>query len=249
MLASATSSNTRHPTLLPLVVWDLCFFSGEKKLLDRVSFTTEQGPRTIILGPNGAGKSLLLRLCHGLLRPTSGSIHWAGATTSQVQQRQAMVFQRPVLLRRSVAANVHYGLRIQGVPGRQRAALVEAALQQAGLSALAERPARVLSGGEQQRLALARAWALQPEVLFLDEPTANLDPAATRAVETLLAHIHQAGTKIIMTTHDLGQARRLADEVLFLHHGRLLDQSPAATFFSAPQSPEAAAFLEGRLLW
>jgi tungstate transport system ATP-binding protein len=142
-----------------------------------------------------------------------------------------------------------YVLRLQGLPRRQRRAIMTELLEQAGLLSLATRPARVLSGGEQQRLALARAWALQPQVLFLDEPTASLDPAATRAVEALLEHIHDAGTKIIMTTHDLGQARRLADEVLFLHHGRLVEYAPAPAFFSNPQTKEAAAFLEGTLLW
>jgi len=154
-----------------------------------------------------------------------------------------------VLLRRSTAANITYVLRLQGIPRRQRRAIMTEMLEQAGLLALATRPARVLSGGEQQRLALVRAWALRPQVLFLDEPTANLDPAATRAVEVLLEHIHHTGTKIIMTTHDLGQARRLADEVLFLHHGRLVEYAPGPVFFSDPQSKEAAAFLEGKLLW
>jgi tungstate transport system ATP-binding protein len=159
------------------------------------------------------------------------------------------VFQRPVLLRRTVAANIRYALSVRGIPRRQRRAIVSEALEQAGLLELAARPARVLSVGEQQRLALARAWALKPQVLLLDEPTASLDPAATQAVETLLGRIHRTGTSIIMTTHDLGQARRLADEVLFLHRGRLLEHGPAAEFFNKPQSQEAAAFLEGRLLW
>jgi tungstate transport system ATP-binding protein len=162
---------------------------------------------------------------------------------------QAMVFQRPVLLRRTVAANISYALSVHGVPRRQRQTLVSQVLEQAGLSDLAARPAPVLSGGEQQRLALARAWALKPQVLLLDEPTASLDPAATQAVETLLEQIAKTDTKIIMTTHDLGQARRLADEVLFLHRGRLVEHAPAVEFFSTPRSKEAAAFLEGRLLW
>jgi len=166
-----------------------------------------------------------------------------------VRRWQAMVFQRPVFLRRSVAANIRYVLSLQRLPRRQQQALVAETLERAGLLHLAERPARVLSGGEQQRLALARAWALQPQVLFLDEPTVSLDPAATHMVEALLGCIHQAGTKLIMTTHDLGQARRLADDVLFLHHGRLLEHGTAAAFFSQPQSKEAAAFLEGKLLW
>jgi tungstate transport system ATP-binding protein len=160
-----------------------------------------------------------------------------------------MVFQRPVFLRRSVAANVRYVLGRHGIPRRQRQPMVMESLEQAGLLHLAEQSARVLSGGEQQRLALVRAWVLQPQVLLLDEPTASLDPAATSMVEALLERIHRAGTKLIMTTHDLGQARRLADEVLFLHHGRLVEQAPARTFFTNPQSQEAAVFLEGKLLW
>jgi tungstate transport system ATP-binding protein len=238
-----------EPTILPLVVRDVCFEVGGKRLLDGVSFQMEVGPRTVVLGPNGAGKSLLLRLCHGLIQPSAGTIIWAETDRRTARRRQAMVFQRPVLLRRSVAANITYVLRVQGVPRQQRKDLVAEALEQAGLLHLAERSARVLSGGEQQRLALARAWALRPQVLFLDEPTASLDPAATCTVEVLLDRIHQAGTKIVMTTHDLGQARRLADEVLFLHHGRLLEHAPAAAFCAHPRRTEAAAFLEGRLLW
>jgi tungstate transport system ATP-binding protein len=235
--------------ILPLMVHDLCYEIGGKRLLDHISFRTDVGPRTVVLGPNGAGKSLLLRLCHGLLQPSAGTIAWAGAPLTMARRCQAMVFQRPVLLRRSTAANIAYVLRLQGIPRRQRWAMLTEALEQAGLLPLAARPARVLSGGEQQRLALARAWVLKPQVLFLDEPTTSLDPAATRAVEALLEHIHRSGTKIIMTTHDLGQARRLADEVLFLHHGRLVEYAPAPAFFSNPQSKEAAAFLEGKLLW
>jgi len=236
-------------TLLPLVVHDLCYEIGGKRLLDGISFRTDVGPRTVVLGPNGAGKSLLLRLCHGLLQPSAGTLTWAAAAPDTARRGQAMVFQRPVLLRRSTAANITYVLRLQGIPRRQRRAMLTEALEQAGLLPLAARPARVLSAGEQQRLALARACALKPQVLFLDEPTASLDPAATRAVEALLDHIHHSGTKIIMTTHDLGQARRLSDEVLFLHHGRLVESAPATVFFSNPQSKEAAMFLEGKLLW
>jgi tungstate transport system ATP-binding protein len=235
--------------ILPLVVRDLCYEIGGKRLLDGICFRTDAGPRTMVLGPNGAGKSLLLRLCHGLLQPSAGTMTWAGAAPETARHCQAMVFQRPVLLRRSTAANITYVLRLQGIPRRQRRAVMTEMLEQAALLPLATRPARVLSGGEQQRLALVRAWALRPQVLFLDEPTASLDPAATRAVEVLLEHIHHTGTKIIMTTHDLGQARRLADEVLFLHHGRLVEYAPAPVFFGNPQSKEAAAFLEGKLLW
>ena len=235
--------------ILPLRLRGVCFEAGGKRLIEDISFTVRPGSRLMILGPNGAGKSLLLRLCHGLLSPSEGDIEWAAADPVRVRQQQAMVFQRPVLLRRSVAANAHFGLRLRGVPRRQRQEVVAEALRQGGLAHVANRAARVLSGGEQQRLALVRAWTLQPQVLFLDEPTAHLDPAATRAVEALLKQFHDAGTKLIMTTHDLGQARRLADEVLFLHCGRLLEHSPADSFFSQPHSPEAAAFLDGNLLW
>ena len=160
-----------------------------------------------------------------------------------------MVFQRPVMLRRSVAANVDYALGLRGTPRAARRPLVAEALARAGLGDVAKRPARVLSAGEQQRLALARAWAVEPEVLFLDEPTANLDPAATRAVEDMITAIHQAGATIIMTTHDLGQAHRLGEEILFLHRGHLMEQMTAETFFAGPQSAEAQAFLAGELLW
>jgi tungstate transport system ATP-binding protein len=236
-------------TILPLIVDEVCFDAGGKRLIDHISFRLDHGPRTIVLGPNGAGKSLLLRLCHGLLQPSSGDITWDCSESKTASRAQAMVFQRPVLLRRTVAANISYALHVHGVRRRQRPHLVAASLQQAGLLHLARRPARVLSGGEQQRLTLARAWALQPQVLFLDEPTANLDPAATRMVEALLDSIYQAGTKIVMTTHDLAQARRLADEVLFLYRGRLLEWAPASEFFASPRSLEARAFLEGQLLW
>lgn len=217
-------------------------------MLDDLTLCSDATTRTIILGPNGSGKSLLLRLCHGLLRPTSGRLAWGEVDSDTARWHQAMVFQRPVLLRRSVAANIHYVLSLRGIPRHQRRALVMEALEHAGLVPQAAQSARLLSGGEQQRLALARAWVLKPQVVLLDEPTASLDPAATQAVETLLARLHAQGTKMLMATHDLGQARRLADEILFLHHGRLLEQTPAHLFFTAPQSKEAAAFLAGTLL-
>ena len=236
-------------TIFPLVLREVCFEAGGRYLIDHISCVLEAQPYTIVLGPNGAGKSLLLRLCHGLIRASGGSIRWHGMDACAARRYQAMVFQRPVLLRRSAAANIGYALRVHGMPRRQRQMLMHEALQQAGLGDLAGRPARLLSAGEQQRLALARAWVLKPQVLLLDEPTASLDPAATKTVEALLERISAGGTKIIMTTHDLGQARRLADEVLFLHRGRLLEHEPAAEFFGQPKSKEAAAFLEGQLVW
>jgi len=255
------------PSIFPLALTGVGFRAKGLNLLRGITCTLEAGPRTVILGPNGAGKSLLLRLCHGLIPASSGEIAWRGTggnaparsqatraparaqATRAPARTQAMVFQRPIMLRRSVAANVGYALSLAGVPRRERAALVDEVLAKTGLRPLADRSARVLSFGEQQKLALARAWVLQPQVLFLDEPTASLDPSATHAFEEIIADIRASGCKIIMTTHDLGQARRIADEVLFLNRGRLLEHAPADAFFSRPASPEAAAFLRGELLW
>jgi tungstate transport system ATP-binding protein len=227
--------------VLPLVLENVSFVVDGRTLIDRVSVEIAAGPRTVILGPNGAGKSVLMRLCHGLLEPTAGLITWRGRKNGGL--RQAMVFQRPVMLRRSALANVVYGLKLAGVSARERDLRARDVLEAVGLAGVAERPARVLSGGEQQRLALARAWALGPEVLFLDEPTANLDPGAAREVETLIGQVHAGGTKIVMTTHNLGQARRLGDEILFLSHGRLVERTLAERFFRRPDSAEATAFI------
>jgi tungstate transport system ATP-binding protein len=239
----------RGAAILPLAVKELGFQLRGKRLLDGISFVLQPGPCSVVLGPNGAGKSLILRLCHGLLRPSSGSIEWCGPGAADAGRQLAMVFQRPVLLRRSVAANIDHALRLRGMPRRERAARSARVLEATGLKNLADRGARRLSVGEQQRLALARAWALRPQVLLLDEPAASLDPGASRVLESAIRAIREDGTKIVMTTHDLGEARRMADEVLFLHRGRLLEQTPAADFFESPASAEARAFLRGELLW
>jgi len=235
--------------LLPLRLSGVSFVAGGRTILDRIDAAIEAGPRTVILGANGAGKSVLMRLCHGLLQPSAGKVAWAADETRGEPRRQAMVFQRPVMLRRSALANVAYALKAAGVPRQERLLRAQGALESVGLLALADHPARVLSGGEQQRLALARAWALRPEVLFLDEPTANLDPSATKEVESIIGAIHAVGTKIVMTTHNLGQARRLGDEVLFLHQGRLVERASVETFFRKPASAEAEAFINGELPW
>lgn len=235
-------------TILPLRAEGLGFAAGGVPILRDISLTFEAGAPTLVIGPNGAGKSVLLRLLHGLLVPTSGRVAWA-MRPPDMARRHAMVFQRPVLLRRSVLANALYPLKLAGLGTQARMARAAEALDLVGLATLCDRPARRLSGGEQQRLALARAAALRPEVLFLDEPCASLDPAATRAVEEIIATLASRGTKIVMTTHDLGQARRLAGDVVFLHRGRAIEHAPAATFFAAPAAPEAAAFLRGELVW
>jgi tungstate transport system ATP-binding protein len=235
------------PSLLPLELDQVVFAVGGRRIIDGISLRVDAGPRTIIVGPNGAGKSVLLRLCHGLLLPTSGTIRWASPEPPGGPRRQAMVFQRPVLLRRTAVANVAYALAITGAPRAQRMPRALDGLRRVGLEHLAKHPARVLSGGEQQRLALARAWALSPEVLFLDEPTASLDPGAAQEIERGIAAMHASGTKIVMVTHNLGQARRLGDEILFMHQGRLAERAPADRFFQQPASREAAQFLEGEL--
>ncbi|MBL8470566.1 MAG: ATP-binding cassette domain-containing protein [Rhodocyclaceae bacterium] len=233
--------------LLPLQMSEVSYRINGRTLIDRIDLSIRTGTRTVILGPNGAGKSVLMRLAHGLLEPTGGQIRW---NVPEARPReQAMVFQRPVMLRRSARANIEYALKLAGVPAGQRAERAMAALARVGLETIAHNPARVLSGGEQQRLALARAWALEPQVLFLDEPTASLDPGAAREVEAIIDAIHAAGTKIVMSTHNLGQARRLADEILYLQAGRIEESTAAAEFFRQPRSAHAAAFIEGELPW
>jgi tungstate transport system ATP-binding protein len=236
-------------SLLPLRLSGVVFAVGARRIIDGVSMQLDAGPRTVILGPNGAGKSVLLRLCHGLLEPSSGTIAWSAPEIPGSRRRQAMVFQRPVLLRRSALGNVVYALKLAGVPASERRERAMGALRMVGLDAFARHSARVLSGGEQQRLALARVWALRPEVLFLDEPTASLDPGATHEIEKVIAALHAAGTKIVLVTHNLGQAHRLGDEILFLHQGRLVERAPADRFLKHPASSEAAKFLEGELPW
>ncbi|WP_343561590.1 ATP-binding cassette domain-containing protein [Kiloniella sp. b19] len=236
-----TSPNRTQPRILPLRIEGLSYEKEGKTLVREISCRLEAGKRTLVLGPNGAGKSLFLRLAHGLITPTGGTIRWADTPTAQAH---AMVFQRPVMLRRSVAANLDYAL---GLAGLDKATLRERrdeVLELTGLTALRDRQARVLSGGEQQRLALARAWSLRPQVLFLDEPTASLDPSATERIEELIETIHDSGTKIVLSTHNMRQARRLGDEILFFSEGCLCEQSPADLFFSAPQSEAAQRFLD-----
>lgn len=224
----------------------LVFETSGKRLIDGIDLLIPPRPLTVVMGPNGAGKSLLLRLLHGLLEPSAGQVLWGGEPLStEVRRRQAMVFQRPVLLRRSVAANIRFVLNLRGARGTERC---QSLLRQAGLEAQAQQPARLLSGGEQQQLALVRALALDPDVLFLDEPTASLDPAATAAIEAMVKQAHRRGTKVIFVTHDLGQARRLADEVVFLHRGRLLERTPAERFFEHPSSTQARDYLQGRII-
>lgn len=232
--------------LLPLETRGLTLERDGLRLINSIDLTLGAAGVTVVMGPNGAGKSLLLRLLHGLIPSTSGEIRWGGVAMSPaLRERQGMVFQRPVLLRRSVAANLDFVLGLRGDGSAERRDLL---LERVGLLERSGQPARLLSGGEQQRLALVRALALGPEVLFLDEPTASLDPASMLTIEEVVRSVGRNGTKVIFVTHDLAQARRLGDDIVFLHRGRLLEHSPTEQFFTAPGSDPAAAYIEGRIV-
>jgi tungstate transport system ATP-binding protein len=232
---------------LPIVFDDVSFRAGGVIILDGISLQLGAGRPTVLIGPNGSGKSTFIRVAMGLLTPTRGSLTWGGRSGDD-GRRRAMVFQRPVMLRRSATANVRYALASGPKQAAQTAARVADLMQRVGLAGLGRRPARRLSGGEQQRLALARALARDPEVLFLDEPTASLDPASTKGVEDIVRATAAAGVKIVMATHDLGQARRLAGDIVFLVRGGVAEHAIAEDFFTNPQTAEAAAFLRGELV-
>lgn len=241
-----TTGPATVPAVHALACRGLNYGAGGKALIDGVDLEFCRDGITAIIGFNGAGKSLLLRLLHGLIEPAGGAVTWSGRPIDAgIRARQAMVFQKPVLLRRSVAANIDFALKARG---RDRPGRREELLDHVGLSALAGRPARLLSGGEQQRLALARALACAPEVLFLDEATASLDPSSVLAIETIVRSASTGGTKIIMITHDVGQARRLASEIVFLHAGKVVEQADAAAFFANPATPAARAYLDGQIV-
>jgi len=232
---------------LPIVFDNVQVSAGNTPILRGISLQITAGAPTVFIGPNGSGKTTLLRAAMGLVRPVSGSITHAGRVGAS-PARRALVFQRPVMLRRSVAANVHYALATAGVPRAMRSARVAELLTLVGLQELAERPAPRLSGGERQRLALARALARDPAVLFLDEPTASLDPAATLAIEELVKTVSLRGVKVVMTTHDLGEAARLAGEVVLLHRGEVVESGPSKQVLHNPASETARRFIAGQLL-
>jgi tungstate transport system ATP-binding protein len=231
---------------LPIVLDEVSVTMRSVTILDRLSLTVGAGAPTVLIGPNGAGKTTALRLMAGLTMPTSGRITWGDRP--DVLARRAIMFQKPAMLRRSAGGNLRYALSAAGMPRPDYARRVHELLALVGLGGLERRPARRLSGGEQQRLALARALAGDPAVLLLDEPTASLDPAATKAIEDVIRAVAAKGTKVVMSTHDLGQARRLGGDIVLLHRGRLLETAPAATFFSSPQTEAARIFLAGDLL-
>jgi tungstate transport system ATP-binding protein len=232
---------------LPVMLLKVGILAGEVTVLDDISLTLSPGAPTVLIGPNGSGKTTLLRAAMGLIPVTRGRVTWGGRDASP-PDRRAILFQRPVMLRRSTGDNVRYALAAAGVQRTARYDRAAELLALVGLEGFDQRPARRLSGGEQQRLALARALARDPEVLFLDEPTASLDPAATKAIEDIVRAISARGVKVVMATHDLGEAKRLAGEIALLHRGHLIEHGPAAEFFAAPRSEEARKFIAGELL-
>jgi tungstate transport system ATP-binding protein len=238
----------RAPTSdLPIGFENITVAAGAVTILDRITLTLVSGPPTILVGPNGSGKSTLLRAAMGLVTPSRGRITWGGREDVP-PTRRAIVFQRPAMLRRTASGNIRYALRASGIARAELQSRIDDLLALVGLEQLGDRPARRLSGGEQQRLALARALARDPVVLFLDEPTASLDPAATKSIEDIVRAVSQRGIKVVMATHDLGEARRLAGEIVMLHRGRVIETGPASSFFNTPQTGEAKTFLAGELL-
>lgn len=234
-------------SILPLALDDIVLRRAGRVILGPLSWVLGGAGITVVMGPNGSGKTSFLRAMHGLERITSGRMVWAAAL-EEVRARQSFVFQTPILMRRSVVDCIAYPLLLDGVArktARQRAA--EAA-EKVGLGTMLDQPARVLSGGEKQKLALARALVRAPELLFLDEPCANLDGRATREIEAILLAARDAGTRIVMSTHDHGQARRLADDILFLYNGRLVETGPKARVLETPTTPEMTAYINGDLL-
>lgn len=235
--------------ILPIRGDGLVFERGGRRILDGIDIEIGGTGTLVLIGSNGAGKSLLVRVLAGLVAPTAGEVTWAGAAPNRRRApRIGFVFQRPVLLRRSALANIEYALAVAGVARPERSRRAHAALERARLTHLAHSPARVLSGGEQQLLSIARALATGPEILILDEPTSNLDPSATTAIEGLIGAVRSEGTRVVLITHDLGQARRLADEVAFLHHGRIIERTPSAAFLAQPATAEAQAFVRGEIV-
>jgi len=234
-------------TDLPIALSGIVVKAGQLTILSGVTQTISAGAPTVLIGPNGAGKTTLLRVIMGLVTPDAGSVTW-GSHNDPSQVRRAIVFQRPVMLRRSAAANIAYALGAAGMPRPRHEERIAELLSLVGLKELGQRPARKLSGGEQQRLALARALARDPAVLLLDETTASLDPAATKSIEDIIRTVAERGVKVVMSTHDLGQARRLGGDVMLMHRGRVIEHRPAAEFFTQSETEQARQFIAGELL-
>nr|WP_281493265.1 ABC transporter ATP-binding protein [Yoonia sp. F2084L] len=234
-------------SIFPLRIAGACVKRRGVQLIGPINLDLGSQGLTIVLGPNGSGKTSLLRLMHGLERPASGTINWA-CPDNEARSHQAYVFQTPTMMRRSVTDSISYALIVMGVARPTAREKAKEYATRVGLGHLLDCPAGVLSGGEKQKLAMARALIRQPQVLFLDEPCANLDGRATKEIEVILNDVRQQGTRIVMATHDLGQAKRLADDLLFMLNGCVREQGAAESFFADPQTAEAKAFLNGQIV-
>lgn len=233
--------------LFPLVAEGAVVARRGKVMVGPVSLTLGSTGTTIVIGPNGAGKTSLLKMLHGIVRLRSGSVRWS-CSPNEARRRQAFVFQTPVMLRRTVRDNLAYPLTLTGTPRGEARDVAGHWAEKVGLGDVLARSAQMLSGGERQKLALARALIRDPDVLFLDEPCSSLDGRATREIEEILISAAAAGTRLVMSTHNMGQARRLATEVIFVLNGAIAEFSPAPDFFRTPRDPRAAAFLSGDIV-
>lgn len=236
--------------VLPIEARNIAIERDRRRLLDGVTLTLTAKPEvTVLLGPNGAGKSLLIRVLAGLRAPDTGTVTWAGTAASRERALAVgIVFQRPVLLRRSALRNIEFAVALARPRGAEVSTLARQALTDAGLAHLADQNAHALSAGEQQRLALARTIACRPRILILDEPAANLDPSSTAHIERGILRLREAATPVVFITHDLAQARRIADDIIFMHQGKIVELARAADFFRAPETAEARRFIRGELL-
>lgn len=233
--------------VLPVTMSGAIVKKRGKTLLGPIDLTISAQGLTIVMGPNGAGKTQLLRALHGLERLSAGEVRWQ-VPLPEAEQMQAFVFQAPVMLRRSVRDNLAYPLLLRGVSRQEAAAQAALWAGRVGLADALDRAAPNLSGGEKQKLALARALIRNPEIVFLDEPCANLDGQATREIESILKQAQAHGTRIVMSTHDIGQARRLADDVIFVMQGQIIERAAAQDFFAGPQTRQATALLNGDIV-
>ena len=233
---------------LPLITKDLSYAVNGTKLIKGISLEVNTDGTTIILGHNGSGKSLLLKLLHGVITPSFGQVTWNDNVPTSNQYWRAFLLQTPSFFKQTVQYNIEFVLRIAGVPTNEHKTRCQHALEICGLANLCHRNTHSLSGGELQKLSLARAWVVKPHVVLLDEPTVALDPPSALGFENIIQQFKQSATKVIMTTHDLAQAKRLADEIIFIDAGNVIEQSQAREFFSGPQSRQAQNFIKGKLI-
>ena len=233
-------------SLLPIKLDSIDYFIGETYLISNANIEIKSDGITVIMGPNGSGKSLFLNLLHGLILPNNGTITFNGLPLNKkIRRRQAMVFQTPTLLRRTVLSNMVF---VDSLDGKIDLIRCKKILEMLGLEQFHNQPAKLLSSGEKQRLALARALVLKPDILLLDEPTANLDPASIYVIEEIVKNAGRCGVKIIFITHDISQAKRIGDDIIFIHKGKILEYKKTAALFKNPKCPETKAYIQGKII-